>query len=430
MFFLKKLKAGALQYTIFVSVLILLLVSAFITLVYLQQKLRVKASFFQETVYQATMGFDYVATHGIPYEEELELNFNEEVESNIILIKKHWGIFDVITSKSSVKNEFFQKTSLTGGFTSNKEALYLKENNKPLVLVGNTEIRGNVALPRQGVKRGNIAGNSYYGSQLIYGNTRLSTSQLPMIANKEYIKQLSNGNFLNDNITHFELEENLQKVQSFDESTLLYQSNGSVNLQFVKLTGNIIIRSTTKITISKSAVLKDVILIAPKIEVYDNVRGNFQAFATEQINIGKQCSLEYPTALTIIEKAVPIVNSEQESITANTQLQTTNQITINYNSTVKGIVTYLSESTQNNYKPQIILEEIATIVGEVYCERNFELKGTVKGMVYTDSFVATQFGSVYINHIFNGRIIATELPEEYCGLQLPKTKTNVAKWIY
>ena len=430
MFFLKKLKAGALQYTIFVSVLILLLVSAFIALTYLQQKLRVKASFFEETVHQTTMGFDYVATHDIPYEEELELNFNDEVESKVTLNKKHWGIFDVVTSKSTLKNEFFQKISLTGGFTSKKEALYLKENNKPLVLVGNTEIRGNVALPKQGVKRGNIAGNSYYGSQLIYGNTRLSNTKLPVITNKEFIKQLSKGNFLNEGVTHFELEENLQKVQSFDEPTLLYQSNGTINLQFIELTGNIIIWSTTKITVSKSAILKDVILIAPKIEVSDNVIGNFQAFATKEIQVGKYCNLEYPTALTVIEKQESSVTINQQSATTNTQLQTPNQITINSNSTVKGIVTFLSESIQRNYKPQILLEEDAVIVGEVYCERNFELKGTVKGMVYTDSFVATQFGSVYINRIFNGRIIATELPEQYCGLQFPETKTNIAKWLY
>ncbi len=430
MFFLKKLKAGALQYTIFVSVLILLLVSAFIALTYLQQKLRVKASFFQETVHESTMGFDYVTKHEIPYQEELELNFNDEIESKVILTKKHWGIFDVVTSKSTVKNEFFQKVCLTGGFISKKEALYLKENNKPLVLVGNTEIRGNTALPKQGVKRGNIAGNSYYGSQLIYGSTRLSNSQLPVIANKEFIKQLNNKILSSDNINYFELEENLRKAQSFDELTLLNQSNENINLQFVHLTGNVIIWSTTKITVSKSANLKDVILIAPKIEIKDNFIGNFQAFATEEISIGKQCSLEYPTALTVIEKVAPIVNSEQESTILNTELQTQNQIKIDSDTTVKGIVTYLSESRQSNYKPQILLEENAVIVGEVYCERNFELKGTVNGMVYTDSFIATQFGSVYINHIFNGRIIANELPEQYCGLQLPKTKMNIAKWLY
>lgn len=428
MLFLKKLKAGALQYTIFISVLILLLVSAFISLTYLQQKLRIKASFFQETVHQAMMSFDYVKTHEILYNEELELNFNENIESIVILTKKHWGIFDVVTSKSTIKNEFFQKTSLRGGFISKKEALYLKENNKPLVLVGNTEIRGNIALPKQGVKRGNIAGNSYYGTHLIYGNTRLSTSQLPVITNKEFIKQLSTSNLLSDNITHFELEENLKKVQSFEEPTLLYQSNGNIDLQFIELIGNILIKSTSKITISKSANLKDVILIAPKIEVMDNVTGNFQAFATEQINIGKQCSLRYPTALTIVERIESNVDTGDKN--TNSQLQAPNQIIINSNSTVKGIVTFLSESTQNNYKPQILFEENAIIVGEVYCEQNFELKGTVKGMVYTNNFIATQFGSIYINHIFNGRIIATELPEQYCGLQLPKTQTNIAKWLY
>ncbi|MDC9722882.1 MAG: hypothetical protein PSN34_08915 [Urechidicola sp.] len=59
-----------------------------------------------------------------------------------------------------------------------------------------------------------------------------------------------------------------------------------------------------------------------------------------------------------------------------------------------------------------------------------ELKGTVKGMVTTDAFIALQSGSVYINHIYNGRIIEPQLQAQYCGLQLATTKTKVAKWLY
>ncbi len=420
-----KLKAGALQYTIFVSVLILLLVSAFISLVYLQQKTRIKTAFFQETIHQSNMGFDYLAAHQIAYNQELNISFNSEFENSTVLSKKQWGFFDLVTSQSKIKNEFFEKIAIMSGHQSQKEALYLKDNNKPLVLVGNTEIRGQVAIPKQGVRRGNIAGNSYYGSQLIYGNTRLSNSQLPKIVNRNDIIQLANGNFLNDQMQSFNLEEGLKKVNSFNKPTQFFISTDAINLQFIELTGNIIIQSYTKIYVSKSAQLKDVILIAPQIEINNNVSGNFQAFATEQMVVGENCNLQYPTALCLVEN-----NRSLSEVEVTNQQLTNSQITIGSETVVKGAIVFLSGVAENNYKPQILLEENSTIVGEVYCDKNIELKGTVKGMVYTDAFVALQSGSVYINHIFNGRIIEPELPEQYCGLQFQKTQNNVVKWLY
>jgi cytoskeletal protein CcmA (bactofilin family) len=422
--FTKKLKAGALQYTIFVSVLILLLVTTFISLAYLQQKTRIKASFFQEAVNNASKSFDYLKTHQIPYYADFNISFNNEIDNNTILSKKPWGIFDVVTSKTSVKNEYFQKMAFTGGYSTQREALFLNDNNKPLVLVGNTKIQGNVALPKKGVKRGNIAGNSYYGSQLIYGNIRLSNTSLPQLNNETYLKPYFNDSFINNEFEFFELKDNLKKVVSFDEQTELVKNFGQINLQFIELTGNIIIQSSTKIKVSISALLTDVILIAPIIEIENSVKGNFQALATKQILVGENCELNYPTSLIINEESISSSN-QQNKVTDKI-----NQIVVNENTTIKGIVAFLTNTKQTNYKPQILLEKNAIVSGEVYCEKNFELKGTVNGMIYTDSFVATQFGSVYINHIFNGTIIESNLPKQYSGLQLPSTKNKVVKWVY
>ena len=90
MLFKKKLKAGAMQYTIFVSVLILLLVTTFISLAYLQQKTRLKASFFQESIHNTSQSFEYIKTNPIPYFEETSFSLNSEIENNITLIKKPW----------------------------------------------------------------------------------------------------------------------------------------------------------------------------------------------------------------------------------------------------------------------------------------------------------------------------------------------------
>ncbi len=319
---MQKLKAGALQYTIFISVLILLLVSAFISLAYLQQKTRMSASFFQETIQHCNMSFEYLATNETPYNQEIEISFNDEVESKVILTKKHWGLFDIVHSKAQIKKEEFEQFALVGGYQPDKSALYLKENNKPLVLVGNTEIRGVAFLPKQGVRRGNIAGNSYYGSELIYGVTGQSTNQLPTIKTKQTVKGWIKGGFLNDELQSIDLYDGLQLQNSFNQPTQFFQSDGLIDLRFVKLTGNIIIKSNTKIVVANSSQLQDVILIAPEIEIKNNTVGNFQAFATKELIVGEGCNLLYPTVLCLFAENQTIIASGSST---NEHQPTTNQ---------------------------------------------------------------------------------------------------------
>ena len=73
-----------------------------------------------------------------------------------------------------------------------------------------------------------------------------------------------------------------------------------IHLVNVKLTGNILIRSNTKINVAASATLKDVILIAPVIHIEKGVSGNFQAIATKKIYVDQGANLQYPSALILI----------------------------------------------------------------------------------------------------------------------------------
>ena len=47
-----------------------------------------------------------------------------------------------------------------GSHNNKRKALFLKDNNQPLKLVGDTRIVGDVVLPQRGVHSGNIAGTS------------------------------------------------------------------------------------------------------------------------------------------------------------------------------------------------------------------------------------------------------------------------------
>lgn len=419
-----KLKAGALQYTIFISVVIALLVFAFISLTYVQEKLRIKSALFEDVVQNSDLGFQYLSQKDIHFNEQTSLVLDRETVAETVAIKKHWGIFDIATISSTRGKEALTKTALLGGYQKEKTALYLVDEFQPIIVVGDAKIEGKAYLPEQGIKAGSIAGHSYQNQQLVYGPIARSTAKLPEIINREYVKTFKNE--INDNRENEYIDyiENSKIVNSFDQPPKILWSRVPIDLQFIELTGNIIIQSETEITVFASAKLKDIILVAPEIEIRDQVEGNFQAFAEKNIKIGKDCLLSYPSALVLIEENI-ITNAEPQ-----TAQEKINQITIDNGSDVRGIVAFLSENeTTANYKPQVVIEENATITGEVFCDQNVELKGTVNGSVYTKGFIANQFGSIYKNHICNGKILSSDLSEQYSGLQMKDSKLTVAKWL-
>src|SRR5690606_33781370 len=88
----------------------------------------------------------------------------------------------------------------------------------------------------------------------------------------------------------------------FTEPTKVFYSISEIQLDNVKLTGHIIVHSQTKIVVSQTASLNDIVLIAPEIEIKDFVSGKFQAIATKIIDVGKQVQLDYPSALIVKSK--------------------------------------------------------------------------------------------------------------------------------
>lgn len=393
----------------------------------MQNKLRLKASIFEEAVHTTEQGFQYIAQNEINYDQQTHLMITDERDFEITALKKAWGIFDIATIITTKGNELFSKTALLGGSLKEKPALYLADQFQPLVVVGGTKIDGKVYLPEQGIKRGSIAGHSYQGSQLIYGSIAQSTNKLPELKNLEYMRNIKEYLLANAGNIFVELNDEKKVINSFDQPTNVIGSSSPFHLQYVELTGNIIIYSDSKITVYPSAKLQDVILIAPGIEVKDGVQGNFQAFAEKKIIVGKNCIIKYPSAFLLIESNT----SNTQGLALNPDHEDINQIIIDENSDIRGIVAFISKEIigSSNYKPQIVIEENATIMGEVYCNGNIELKGIVKGSVYANGFIANQFGGIYKNHIYNGQIVSSENPIQYSGLVFNNSKQTVAKWL-
>lgn len=422
-----KLKSGALQFTVFIAVLIALLLSGLILYAYTFIYMKEQSKGAIENIQLSDTGIAYLLQQEEINLDTLSVDFEHKENQTLKVHLSQWGIFEKAYTKSQFRKKIFVKTALMGSLLDSQKSptLYLQETQNPLSVVGKTAIRGIAYLPSQGVRTGYIDGNSYHGSELIYGSKQKSTTVLPSV--KKSILDVISFYLKDYQIVNQEdfipLETNKRIVVSFKEKTKGSYSKDPIVLENREIKGNIIIKSDTLIRIKKTALLKDLILIAPIIEIEDGTTGNFQAIASQKITVGKGCKLDYPSALVLYQdnKNNPYVQSIK---------QFENQIFIDSGTIIKGSICYFQTKEPTDFQTQIVLEKDSRIKGQVYCMGNFELKGTVSGSVSTRQFVANQSGSIFVNHIYNGVIENENIPKIYGGIVMEVTPKTVLKWLY
>lgn len=408
-----KIQAGALQYVLVISVLIAILLLSFLMFVRLQQQLSAKNSLYKTAIFNVEAGFSYVLRS--PYLEGTQgtVKISEYAGEVTQWKRSFWGLFELLQVQSNYPGASFEKTAFVGMLTPEKEALYLRDNFTPLVVVGNSKIVGNARLPESGIKSGNIGGQSYYNSRLIYGNTLKSTAELPSLEGVIRLKNDCRGTRENSS-DDLELEQGARLRNTFTKAPKLIEVTGLLHLEAISISGHVLIKSDRKIIVHPSADLRDVLIQAPEVELLAGVTGNFQVFATENIKVGSKVQLQYPSALVLY-------NEEQHE---------DNSIIMAKDSEVRGSLVYLiDKNEQVFYKPQIKMESGSTCIGQVYCQGNLELLGEVRGAVITERFITLQFGSTYINHLYNGSINRPLMPSNFAGCSFTKGTKQVVKWV-
>ena len=419
-----KLQGGSLQFVLFIGAVIAVLLLTFVLLAHSHFLFVKKTDKYVEMVKRT----DYIIQQSLLGHLNSTSQKNELLEGNGIstqLTESNWGIYDILTVTSSFQKNSFRKTVLTGSRLLDTEAtLFLKDNNRPMVVAGNASIVGDAYLPKQGIRMGNIGGQSFYASEPIQGRKYESTPSLPMMASKnsDALEKLLFGRTTKIPGPSIALRGS-EMVNSFSEPTIILDAD-ILNLSGKKISGNVVIRSSSQIQIDASTQLKDVILVAPYVRIGEGVVGNFQAIASKKIEVGQNCNLSYPSALVVLDKAGGSAKKISNQATQP-------QINIEKNSVVYGSLCYLGRSTEQTYYPQIRITEGARIVGQVYCQKNVELRGSVWGNVTTDGFVTLENGNVYQNHLFNGSMDISKLPLQFLGMSLGKEeKKGEVKWLY
>ncbi|WP_420603214.1 hypothetical protein [Flagellimonas sp.] len=416
----KKLQAGSLQFVLFIGAVIAVLLLTFVLLYHTHSLFDKKASKTIDLIKRTDFALHQAMGQKLKLNDSVSIDLKQEDGIKTTAIKSNWGIFEKITVVSQFKKNRFTKSALVGGGVDmDFPALYLKDNDRPMVIAGKAKITGNAYLPKQGIRPGSIRGRFYQFTRPVYGNVKQSTKTLPPIEPevKSHIGQLllDRGGMSGRNSIRF--SNRLQLANSFELPTQYIQGD-VLRLSGVNLSGNIMVVATHKIIVGKNAKLQDVVLIAPEIEFENGFVGNLQAIASSRIKVNRRVNLEYPSALVVDRGSRPNPKERRKP-----------NIEIGPGTSIKGIVAYFERTEENQFFPQLIISEKASVYGEVFCEKNLELKGDVIGNVTTNAFMALENGSVYQNHLFGGTINADFLPQQYVGLLLNKEKA-VAKWLY
>ncbi|MCX2680346.1 hypothetical protein OOZ15_10375 [Galbibacter sp. EGI 63066] len=420
---LKKIKGGALQFVLFIGVVIAILLLTFISLAHSHRFFQTKGGLVIENINAVNDGINHSLRNNSVFNDTVVMNIYPENPKEISVYRSYWGMFEKVSVTSEAYGNKYAKTALIGGWFDKKDcpSLFLRENNRPLVVVGAAVIKGKLQLPERGIKAGSMGGKSFTGVISGPGNISKSSSRLPKLTQslEQNMNQLIKGNF-GEGVQMAEVTYPLRIKHSFEEETRVVYSDGAIELSNSSVIGNVIVYSGYKIVVDRSSNIKDAILIAPEIEIKNNSTGHFQALASDKITVGRSCKLNYPTALVITNDR-RIENKEDES-----------GVFIADNTIVKGGIAYLLDHSDDMrpYSPQIRISENALVFGEVYCTENLELLGEVRGSVYTSSFMVQKFGSIYQNHIYGGKLDIRNLHERYVGLLLDKKDKKVMKWLY
>ncbi|AXT18321.1 hypothetical protein D7030_08320 [Flavobacteriaceae bacterium AU392] len=392
-----KFKASSLINAIFTCLIISVFSGCLVLISHYHNALNNNLFSQEELINNNNSSFNYILNNSQEksYNELERLNvFNNE--KNTYWKKIKWGFYDIIICKTIFKNDTILKTALIGekSHVKNKLALYLTDYNKPLKLSGKTEILGDLKIP-YGQTEQSYINNNLGNSIKIKGNELKSTKKIPKIK-KDIIFDISN-------LPHIPLN-NIKKdaaiINEFDKEPKVIDLSNYNAFNNITCKGNIVLTSSKTLEIDSSTRLNDVLIIAPKVRIKSDFKGNIQIIAKEEVIVEENVFLQYPSSIYI--------KNDIDSVS----------VIIKENAKLIGGIVIDGNIYTSSLKRSLSIEKNATIVGEVYCYGKTQLKGKIIGTIYTDRFFLKNESSSYENVILNGSINRDSLPGNFIELAL------------
>jgi hypothetical protein len=208
-------------------------------------------------------------------------------------------------------------------------------------------------------------------------------------------------------------ENETRKHFSFDEIQPNYYFSSSGIEMNDSLSGNLIVHSAVKITITPEANLKDIIVMAPEIEILPGFKGRLQCVATHYIDVGEDSKLSYPSALVLAGR-------EMDSL-----------IVVRSGAIVEGYVMVAGYDAYTGTNALFKIEKGAVFHGFGYINGAAEIEGSAWGHLSIREFRASEGRAVHQNYFFDG-----EIDRARCSIHMPALlswgnngRKVIAKWL-
>jgi hypothetical protein len=338
--------------------------------------------------------------------------------------KKWWGCYQVVGVRSFRKGISENMLCLTGTSFGKDTALVLTENNKPIAVAGKTELRGLCFIPKAGTKPAHIEGESFWGDKVIDGAQMQAPQQLPDLNPVIYkqVEELNNQANEDSLITLDQIPDADTIKNSFLSKTLRIIAGGTISLDNIGLSGNIVVQSPKRIIVNKGSILENVLLNAPVIEIKEGFSGTLQALAVDSIIVGDEVSLSYPSSLLLINK--PVIDTAHKNIPMPALL-------VGEKCIIKGTLAACIKGGNITNKIYLKLGKESQVQGMVYSQGYLDVQGTITGAAYAKGFILNTRSGVYEQHLLNAVIDRKSLSDFFVAGALfeGKSPNKIVKWV-
>ena len=316
---------------------------------------------------------------------------------------KNWGCFKILNTVSYNHQDSVSRNLMVGGVSggNRKTALYISDYDKILKFSGNVEIKGDVYLPKARVEYAYMNGSSRNQIK-IDGRKHDSETKLPEIDFPKF--KNSDGKS-----TSLEILKDNSIYQPFNNKTLVISLDDGASLENITFKGNIILISDGLVEVQSSTNLADIILKARSVKIHKGFKGSFQIIAEDQVEIGSNVSLYYPSGI--------LLNSKRDS----------SSVVIGASSKFAGNILLGGEELLNKNRI-FFLEENAEIVGDIYCKGTSILKGKIYGRLFSDRIGVIGESGFSENVILNAKIDSDTIPRLFASGLIFKNESSTSRY--
>lgn len=411
-----KVKAGALYLSIIIALIIAMICSSLLVLTYYFRLYYVQNQRAQQLENNMDAGLSIALNQSKSMDSLQLIDLYEQQGDSLLIRTEKWGLFKMVYLQTQIQSDTLYRALLIGNNCGHDQnVIYLSDEDRPLSISGNTQLTGDVLLPKSGIKKAYVDGKPYTGVTMVDGNIKNSDKDLPpldstwILSLQKQLKKLPTETF-----------GPLPINRSFKEQTLHFRADINTSLKQADLKGNIIISSDTTLQIPADAKLDGILVFAKQIRVKTGFKGNCQLFATDSIIVEKEVTLNYPSCLGLL-KQPELITGMQPTIAIAEKVD------------FSGII-FSYEAKKSKLQTLISIGKNSKIKGEVYAMGILKLANDVQvyGKVSCDRFLMQQNASLYENYLFNVKLSRPDRSSYYLSSPLfytAQVQQKVLKWL-